>query len=94
MTSRRLPGASASAAASSSATSRALSLSPAAAARRLRLAHARFLLEGRGRSLADIAAETGFCDASHLIRAFRDSEGLTPDAYRRRAREALASTSE
>jgi transcriptional regulator GlxA family with amidase domain len=72
---------------------RALSLSPATAARGLRLAHARFLLEGRGRSLANIAAETGFCDASHLIRAFRDSEGLTPDAYRRRAREAVASTS-
>ncbi|PRY95736.1 AraC family transcriptional regulator with amidase-like domain [Hasllibacter halocynthiae] len=61
----------------------ATGLTPAEAFMRLRLAHAKLLLGRSGRSVAQIAAETGFCDASHLIRAFRKREGVTPDAWRR-----------
>lgn len=66
----------------------ALGMTPGAADRRLRLAQARFLLEGGERSVTQIAADTGFCDASHLIRVFRDAQGITPEAYRQRARAA------
>ena len=61
----------------------ALGQSPARAGRALRLAHARHLLASGVRSVAEIAAETGFCDASHLTRAFRGAEGTTPEAWRR-----------
>jgi transcriptional regulator GlxA family with amidase domain len=64
----------------------ALGITPAAADRRLRLAQARFLLEGGKRSVTQIAAETGFCDVSHLIRVFREAEGVTPAAYRQQTR--------
>ncbi len=61
----------------------ALGFGPAEAFLRLRLAHARSLLSGSDLPVADIAAETGFCDASHLARTFRAREGVTPDAWRR-----------
>ena len=35
------------------------------------------------RTISQIAAETGFCDASHLIRIFKDRTGTTPEAWRR-----------
>ena len=38
------------------------------------------------RPLAEIAAATGFTDQSHFTRRFRQTTGLTPDAYRRRFR--------
>ena len=59
-----------------------LNLSPAEAALRLRLAQARLLLERSTHSIARIADDTGFCDASHLIRAFRDAHGETPRRWR------------
>lgn len=62
-----------------------LSLSPSEAALRLRLAQARLLLERSDRSIARIADDTGFCDASHLIRLFRETHGETPDRWRRNA---------
>lgn len=62
----------------------ALGLSPQAAGRRVRLAQVRHLLARTDRSLAQIAAETGFCDASHLIRQFRAAEGMAPEAWRSR----------
>jgi AraC-like DNA-binding protein len=37
----------------------------------------------RGISLADAAATCGFCDQSHMHRAFRGMAGVTPGAYRR-----------
>jgi AraC-like DNA-binding protein len=53
----------------------------------LQLAHrirtARRLLEA-GRSIAEVAAATGFADQSHLHRHFQRSLGLTPGQYRRR----------
>ncbi|MGC1430103.1 MAG: GlxA family transcriptional regulator [Albidovulum sp.] len=62
-----------------------LKLTPAEANRKIRLAQARTLLSHPNRSVTDIAAETGFCDASHLIRVFREAEGVTPDVWRRTA---------
>ena len=53
----------------------------------LQLAHrirtARRLLEA-GRSIAEVAAATGFADQSHLHRHFQRSLGLTPGQYQRR----------
>lgn len=43
----------------------------------------RRLLEA-GRSIAEVATETGFADQSHLHRHFRRSLGLTPGEYQRR----------
>lgn len=63
-----------------------LGMTPAEAGRRMRLSQARALLERGQRSVTDIAAETGFADVSHLIRVFREAEGITPEAWRR-ARE-------
>ncbi len=51
--------------------------------RALRVERARRLLESTTRSVADIAATTGFCDQSHLNRSFRRVLGVTPDRYRR-----------
>ncbi|MFT5392716.1 MAG: transcriptional regulator GlxA family with amidase domain [Gammaproteobacteria bacterium] len=65
---------------------RAVDLTPAQADRRLRVAHARFLMATTGRPLAEVAAETGFCDASHLIKVFKDFFEQTPDAFRSAAR--------
>ncbi len=35
-----------------------------------------------GLALADVAAEVGFCDQSHLTARFREQTGVTPAAYR------------
>lgn len=67
----------------------ALGVTPKEADRRIRLAQARHLLARSDLTVARIAAETGFCDTPHLIRAFREAEGTTPDAWRR-ARRAPA----
>lgn len=48
----------------------------------MRLGHARQLLEHTQKSIASIAAECGFCDSSHLNRAFRQKYGLTPTRHR------------
>lgn len=62
-----------------------LGITPHEAARKVRLGQAKMLLATTERSVTDIAAETGFCDASHLIRVFRHEEATTPDAWRRAA---------
>ncbi|RAH98818.1 AraC family transcriptional regulator [Acuticoccus sediminis] len=62
-----------------------LGLTPHEAARKVRLGQAKQLLASTERSVTDIAAETGFCDASHLIRVFRAEEATTPEAWRRQA---------
>lgn len=66
--------------------SEALGITPMEAGKTIRLAQARLLL-GRGDwSVTQIAAETGFCDASHLIRVFRAAEGTTPELWRKAQR--------
>ena len=50
--------------------------------RERRVAHARKQLAA-GRSLSEIASETGFADQSHFTRVFRQVTGTTPAAYRR-----------
>ena len=49
----------------------------------IRLNAARKLLSGSDKTLADIAAETGFYDEAHFVRTFKGSRGLTPGDYRR-----------
>jgi transcriptional regulator GlxA family with amidase domain len=65
-----------------------LGLTPMEAGKKIRLAQARLLLERGDRSVTQIAVETGFCDASHLIRVFRAAEGITPEAWRTARRAA------
>lgn len=60
-----------------------LGLPPAEAFMRVRLSQARMLLARPDRTISQIAAETGFCDASHLIRVFREAMGVTPEHWRR-----------
>ncbi|MFC3530161.1 GlxA family transcriptional regulator [Paracoccus mangrovi] len=62
-----------------------LGVPPADASIRIRLAQARMLLSRSDRTVTRIAEETGFCDASHLIRVFRESQGITPDQWRQQA---------
>ena len=50
----------------------------------IRLNAARKLLETTNKLLADIAAETGFFDQSHLTRVFKKERGMTPGEYRRK----------
>ena len=52
----------------------------------IRLNQARKLLTNTDRTLADIAAETGFYDEAHFVRTFKGSRGLTPGDYRRQHR--------
>lgn len=59
-----------------------LGMSPAEAFMRIRLSQVRLLLARPDRSVSQIAAETGFCDASHLIRVFRERMGTTPEVWR------------
>ena len=53
---------------------------------RLRVDHARSLLQTTERGMADIAAECGFFDQSHLCRTFKAAEGVSPLRYRRSTR--------
>ena len=50
----------------------------------VRLTAARKLLETTAKTIAEIAQETGFCDHSHFVKAFRRARGVTPGEYRRR----------
>lgn len=52
------------------------------AAARYRVERATCLLRETGRTFADIAAETGFCDQSHMIRSFRRTLGRLPTEVR------------
>lgn len=59
-----------------------LGMTPKAAQDAIRMERVRTLLSDTQWSVAHIAAECGFTDASHLIRRFRASEGITPARYR------------
>lgn len=52
----------------------------------VRINAARRLLETTDKLVADIAAETGFWDQSHLTKLFKRERGMTPGEYRRRHR--------
>ncbi|UXU73854.1 MULTISPECIES: GlxA family transcriptional regulator [unclassified Paracoccus (in: a-proteobacteria)] len=67
-----------------------LGIPPADASVRIRLAQARMLLARTDRTVTRIAEETGFCDASHLIRVFREAEGTTPDLWRQQNAASMA----
>ncbi len=56
--------------------------------RSLRVEEARRLIVSTERTLADIAAETGFSDQSHLTRSFRRVLGIAPSTYRQTAIDA------
>lgn len=58
---------------------------PHAYARGLRLRNAAWLLTQSRKSIADIAMNCGFSDASHLGREFRAAFGMAPSAWRERA---------
>jgi LacI family transcriptional regulator len=49
---------------------------------RVRISHAQKLLETTTRSVADIAAQSGFASLNHFFRVFRGRTGLTPRAFR------------
>jgi AraC family transcriptional regulator len=51
---------------------------------RCRLRNAQKLLStSKGRSIADVAAETGIADQAHLARHFRRAFGESPQQFRR-----------
>ncbi|GMU84021.1 MAG: hypothetical protein AMXMBFR47_38910 [Planctomycetota bacterium] len=54
--------------------------------REIRIARAKRLLSATDETIAQIASSLGFADQAHLTRLFRRSTGMTPAAYRRRAR--------
>lgn len=55
-------------------------------ARRRRVERAVLLLRGGGAPLASVALDSGFCDQSHMNRAFRAVLGRTPAQVRGEAR--------
>jgi LacI family transcriptional regulator len=57
--------------------------------RRLRLARVRELLASTDRSVADIAAASGFGTPEYMTAIFRRFEGITPLRYRRKVRGLL-----
>jgi len=63
---------------------RAYGLPPHTFQRQLRVRSAQRLIAD-GRALADVALAVGFCDQSHLTRAFRAMLGWTPGSQARRA---------
>lgn len=60
----------------------ALGTSPLSAFIEMRLLLARHMLENTSKSIAMIAAESGFCDSSHLSRMFRRRFASTPQSFR------------
>ncbi|QKC86900.1 GlxA family transcriptional regulator [Mesorhizobium sp. NZP2077] len=59
-----------------------LGMTPSKALRQMRLDQAEALLLTTGKSLANIALESGFSDDSHLVRLFRHYRGVTPNTFR------------
>jgi AraC family transcriptional regulator len=58
-------------------------MTPRAFVEHRRIEHAKRLLTGSSRSLADVAVETGFGTQSRLTTTFKRRTGFTPAAYRR-----------
>ena len=53
---------------------------------KLRLEESKKLLNASHLSIADIAEETGFCNAYYFSSVFKKNEGITPGKYRRESR--------
>ena len=49
---------------------------------RQKVAWAKELLRGSGKSVAEISDELGFLDSSYFIRVFKSVDGITPHAFR------------
>ena len=58
--------------------------SPRTISREIRLRHGLWQLTHSNRSVSDIAADCGFCDAAHFSRLFRQTFGDSPSALRTR----------
>lgn len=69
-----------------------LHMNPTEYLRTVRIQNSQHLLATTSRSLADIATAVGFTDQSHFTKRFRQSTGLTPDVYRRRFMQTIASS--
>lgn len=72
----------------------AVGASPRDFALRLRLAHARWLVERTTKPMTAVALECGFVDASHFARSFRQIHGASPRAIRACARQQNGAASE
>lgn len=59
-----------------------LEMPPLQAYAQIRVDHARHLLARTTKSIAEIASESGYCDASHLGRIFRTRYKTTPQQFR------------
>lgn len=59
--------------------------------RRLRIEYACQLLKDTGDSLSTVALAAGFSDQSHFATCFRKHTGMVPSAFRRTAKENVAS---
>ena len=59
-----------------------INMTPSQAGKLVRLNHARFLLESTSQTVTEIAADTGYCNTSHFVQAFRAIEGKTPTQFR------------
>jgi len=70
-----------------------LGLTPKGALEAMRMAQARRLVEETQWPIADIAAQCGFADASHLVRRFRRSNETTPGELRRQSKRLQSSSS-
>lgn len=61
----------------------ATGVTPAVFAHRLRILNAERLLLDRSLTISNVATESGFSSASHLILAFRKYRGVTPTQWRK-----------
>jgi transcriptional regulator GlxA family with amidase domain len=66
----------------SHAYKRSTGVTPMTMLRQMRVETAKFYLLRERSSLAEIARETGFADAFHLSRAFKQTTGLSPHRFR------------
>lgn len=48
-----------------------------------RITKAKYLLTQTGMSVEQMAESLGFCNSSHLVKRFREREGMTPAWYRK-----------
>ncbi len=67
---------------------KALEMSPSQTNVRIRLDYAKYLMKEKSNSLAKIATMTGFCDASHFARIFKQAEQIAPSAFRKQINAA------